>query len=202
MTSARAANMISKLICVVVAICAPAFAQESHTTFRGAYIGEPVTDYVNCDGKPKAINEGYKTRGKSCDAPRFVVYHMKVEGHWQPKEAGESFQFNKGKLSKILILIPNNDWDKVRFDLTQKLGEPSSEVPQIFQNGFGARWEYNQGFWRKGDLVAVAGIKVVELGGVAMRGFMSNSPATEGIQITIESAQSAGTPDTSANSLD
>jgi hypothetical protein len=179
-----------------------AFSQDAPTFFRGAYIGQPITDFVNCSGKPKAINEGYKTRGKSCGAQRFIVFHTKMKGHLDPKTEGESFQFNNGKLVKILILIPNNDWDKVRFDLTQKLGEPLSEVPQTFQNGFGARWEYNQGFWRKGDLVAVAGIKVVELGGIAVRGAFSNAPATDGIQITIESALNAGRPDTSANSLD
>jgi hypothetical protein len=192
---------LATLASLLLALAPLTLAQEAPVTFRGAHIGQSVTDFVNCSGKPKAITEGYKTRGKSCDAPRFFLYHGKSKGFLEPKYEGESFQFENGKLAKILILIPNDDWAKVRYDLTQKLGEPVSEVPRTFQNGFGARWEYNQGFWRKGDLVAVAGIKVAEIGGVAMRGFMSNAPSTEGIQITIESAESAGTPDTAANSL-
>jgi hypothetical protein len=140
MALSKKAGVISILIFLAFAICCPySVAQETRITFRGAYIGQPVTDFVKCDGKPKAINEGYRTHGKSCDAQHFLIFHTKTKGHLDPKTEGESFRFDNGKLTKIIILIPNNDWDKVRFDLTQKLGEPLSEVPQMFQNGFGAR---------------------------------------------------------------
>jgi hypothetical protein len=62
---------------------------------------------------------------------------------------------------------------------------PTSEVPQVYQNGFGARWEYDQGFWVKDNIVVCAGIQV--LAGIEKA--FGPGPATEGIQITITDAR-------------
>ena len=119
-----------------------------------------------------------------------------------PKLEGEGFAFENGKLFRITIYIPNQDWDKVRFDLTEKLGEPVKEVPQVFQNAFGARYEYEQGFWQKGDIVAFGKIKVSTLGNEAIKNPFTNLPDTEGIEVTITDAEHAKLPSASPNSLD
>ncbi|HEY4054256.1 MAG TPA: hypothetical protein VGL74_10950 [Terriglobales bacterium] len=170
--------------------------------FRGAYIGEPLPDFVNCDsGKAKAIKDGYKTHGKLCQGEKGSVWRL--HGHFaNAKREGETFTFDNRTLIRITIMIPNDDWEKVKYDLTQKLGEPQSEVPDVYQNGFGARWEFNQGFWLKDSTVAYAGIKVLNIGGRAIDKPFSNQPDTQGIEITITDSVHAKLPDTTTNSLD
>ena len=99
-------------------------------------------------------------------------------------------------------MVPNEDWEKVRYDLSEKLGPPLEEVPQVFQNGFGARWEYERGFWNKGDVVAYAGVKVETLGHQAINNPFTNQPDLDGIEITVTDAQHAKLPQTRPNSLD
>ena len=112
------------------------------------------------------------------------------------------FTFESGKLVVIKIMIPNDDWDKVKYDLTQKIGDPLSEAPTVYQNGFGAKWEYGKGFWVKGDVVAAAGVRVEHLGNEAIKNPFTNQPDTQGIEITIMSAERAKLPSTTPNSLD
>jgi hypothetical protein len=171
--------------------------------FRGAYIGEPLSEFVDCDGgKGKLIKEGYKLHGKLCDGKKGIVYRTHTHGFMAPKTEGEVFTFEDRRLVQIKIEISNEDWAKVKYDLSQKLGEPQSEVPQVFQNGFGARWEYDQGFWVKQDIVAYAGIKVETLGNEAIRNPFTNQPDTQGIEVTITDAIHAKLPQTRPNSLD
>jgi hypothetical protein len=118
---------------------------------------------------------------------------------------GEVFGFNESRVVTIVILVPNNDWEKVRDDVTEKLGPPSKEMPQVYQNGFGAHWEYGQGFWQTANLVAFAKIKVANLGGVAINRPFSNNPETEDIEVTImdpEYAKHVNLSSTSPNSMD
>jgi hypothetical protein len=68
--------------------------------------------------------------------------------------------------------------------------------------GFGARWEYEQAFWQKDDVVAFAKIKVATIGGSAIRNPATNLPDTEGIEVTITDAEHAKLPSTLPNSLD
>jgi hypothetical protein len=164
--------------------------------FRGAYVGEPVTDLVDCSSG-KAKKDGYKVHGNVCAGKKGYVFHTKIHGLMNPKEEGERFRVEDGKIAVITILVPNTDWEKVRYDLTEKLGDPLSEAPQVYQNGFGATWEYDRGFWVNGDTVASAGIKVLPVHAV-----FNNGMATEGIQITIMSAERAKLPNTTPNSLD
>jgi hypothetical protein len=112
------------------------------------------------------------------------------------------FYFEGQKLFQIKIIIPNDDWEKVRYDLTEKLGDPLSDAPTVYQNGFGARWEFDKGFWVKGDIVAAAGVKVLNIGGAAIHKPFSNQPDTAGIEITIMSAERAKLPSITPNSLD
>jgi hypothetical protein len=153
---------------VIAAGCA-AFAQQSEPIkFRGAYIGQPISDYADCaSGKGKSLREGYKLHGKPCTGLG-SVFRTKMKHFMSSTMEGDGFAFENGKLFSITIYIPNEDWDKVRYDLTEKLGPPAKEVPQLYQNGFGARWEYEQGFWQKENLVAFAKIKVANIGGVAI----------------------------------
>ena len=122
----------------------------------------------------------------------------------RPAEPGEFTRraFENGKLFRITINIPNEDWNKVRFDLTEKLGEPAKELPQVFQNAFGARYEYEQGFWQKGEIVAFAKIKVAALGNQVIRNPFTNRPDTEGIEVTITDAIHAKLPDTPPSTMD
>jgi hypothetical protein len=188
------------LALLVIAAGHAVFAQPSEPIkFRGAYIAEPLSDYVDCSsGKSKIIREGYKTHGKLCEGKRGVVFHTKTKGIMNPKTEGEGLWFENQKLFRISIMVPNEDWEKVRYDITEKMGPPTSEVPQVYQNGFGARWEYDQGFWVKDNIAVCAGIQV--LAGIEKA--FGPGPATDGIQITITDAEHAKLPSTRPNSLD
>ncbi len=154
-----------KYAVLVLLLSSFAIAQDQPIKFRGAYIGQPVSDYGQCNGGKLRLNaEGFKTRGKICDGRKGSIYQIK--SHFiSSKEEGKILLFENQKVIEIKILIGNDDWDKVRYDLTQKLGDPLSEAPTVYQNGFGARWEFDKGFWVRGDLVAAAGIKPLTLGG-------------------------------------
>jgi len=154
---------------------------------------------VDCSSSTaKALERGYRIHGNVCDGKRGAVFHTTTKGFLDVKDQGEVFWFQDQKVTRIQILIPNQDWEKVKYDLTEKLGPPSSEMPQVFQNAFGARWEFEQGFWRKGDLVAYAEIKVLP----GVQKVFGNGPATRGIEVTITDAAHAKLPETTANSLD
>lgn len=194
-------------LALIALLTAAAFAQDQPAKdqpikFRGAYIGQSLSDYGQCDGSKLRLNEEeFKTHGKICEGRRGSIYHVK--SHFiSAKEDGLVLLFENQKIAEIKILIGNDDWDKVRYDLTEKLGNPLSEAPTVYQNGFGARWEFDKGFWVKGDIVAAAGIKVLTLGGGPVREPWSNRPATQGIEVTIMSAQRAKLPNTQPNSLD
>lgn len=184
--------------CVVIMMClATAALAADQLTFRGAYIGEPVSDFVDCSsGKAKTLKEGYRTHGKVCDG-RGYIFHTKVKGLLDPKTSGEAMVTESGKITRIRIFVPNEDWEKVRYDLTQKMGDPVSEVPDVYQNALGGRWEFNQGFWANGNIVAFAGIKVLPV-----RKAFGNGPATDGIEINIMDAQHAKLPNTTPSTLD
>jgi hypothetical protein len=187
---------------LLVVLASVAFAEEP-IKFRGAYVGEPLSDFVDCSsGKGKLLKEGYKSHGKLCEGKKGVIWRTKIRGFLNTKEDGDAFMFEGSKLFRIMIFIPNEDWEKVRYDITDKMGAPASEVPQTFQNGFGARWEYNQGFWSKGDTVVFAGIKVDSVAGQAITSPFSNQPSTRGIEVTITDAEHAKLPSTTANSMD
>lgn len=171
--------------------------------FRGAFVGESLSDFVDCgSGKGKVLKEGYKSHGKLCEGKKGVVFHTKTKGFMDPKTDSQALMFEDRKLFRITIFVPNEDWEKVRYDINDKMGQPASEVPQAFQNGFGARWEYNQGFWSNGNTVVFAGIKVLTIGGEAIRSPFSNQPATRGIEVTITDAEHAKLPSTSPNTMD
>lgn len=194
---------------VLLLFASCSFAQLSEPIkFRGAYMGEPLSDFVDCShGKAKSLREGYKTHGKLCELATGTVSRIKSKGGGllNPsafKFDGESFGFIDGKLFTIIVYVPNDDWAKIKYDLSEKLGSPISEVPEVFQNSFGARWEYNQGFWQKGDIVAFAGINVETFGGQAMTDPWTHTPMTRGIQLRITDSVHAKLPSTTANSLD
>lgn len=172
--------------------------------FRGAYIGEPLSDFVDCSShKARALKDGAHIHGKVCEGKRGAVYSTKTSGLMNPRTEGESFGFEDQKLIEIVIYVGHeSDWEKVRYDLTQKLGEPRSEVPDVYQNLLGARWEANQGLWVKDDIVAAAGIKVAKVFGSAIQDPFTNAPSTEGIQIKIMSAARARLPETRPSTLD
>lgn len=183
---------------VILCLACTAFAADP-ITFRGAFIGEPLSDYVDCSsGKAKSLKEGFKTHGKICEGKRGSVYHTQTKGVLDPKTAGESFDIENEKIIRIRIYVPReDDWEKVRYDLTQKLGNPVSEIPDVYQNGFGARWEFNQGFWVKENIVAYAGIKALPVQKV-----FGSGPATAGIEINITDADHAKLPSTTPSILD
>src|SRR5882724_8738736 len=157
---------------------------EDPIKFRGAYIGQPVFDYVDCSsGKGKVLVPGYKAHGKLCEGKRGVIERTKGHGLLEIKEEGEAFMFDESKIVRIMIFVPNNDWEKVRYDLTQKLGEPKSEVPQVFQNNFGARWEVAQGFWQKGDTVAFAKVHVMTVGHEVSTNPLTGRASSSGIEV-------------------
>jgi len=193
------------LVLLVLAIPRRSIGQQQSEPikFRGAYIGEQLSDFVSCDGnKGKSLKPEYKVHGKVCEGRRGVVAKLKSHGFMNEKYEGEIFAFEDLKLWQITIDVPNDDWAKIRYDLSEKLGEPLSEVPQVFQNGFGAKWEYDQGFWNKGDIVAFAGIKVETLGNQAIVNPLTHRADTRGIEIKITDAQHAKLPQTRPNSLD
>lgn len=186
------------VICLLICAAAFAFGQNQPVKFRGAYLGQPLSDYADCSsGKAKALEKGWKTHGDICHGKLGLVYRVKVRGIFNAKSDSEVLRFENEEITNIQIDIPNDDWEKIRFDLTSKLGEPLSEVPQVYQNLFGARWEFNRGVWRKGDLVAFAEVEAAPDGAC-----LRNSPCTTGIRVTIMSAEKAEMPDTKPNSLD
>jgi hypothetical protein len=197
---------MKKLVLALLVIVAgrAALAQQSEPIkFRGAYIGQSLADYVDCSsGKGKVVKDGYKMHGKLCEGRKGYVFHTQTKGLMEPKTSGEVLIFEEQKLAVIRILVPNEDWDKVRYDLVEKLGPPTSEMPQVFQNGFGARWEFSRGFWSQGTTVVYAEIKVLTLFGAAVEAPFSHRPATQGIEVTVMDAQRAKLPSTAPNSLD
>jgi len=63
---------------LVVVGCA--FAQEP-VKFRGAWIGQPLSDYVDCSsGKAKKLLPQYRTHGNICAGKRGLVFHTKTKG--------------------------------------------------------------------------------------------------------------------------
>jgi hypothetical protein len=188
---------------VVLCCLATAVLATDQITFRGAYIGQPLSDWVDCSsGKAKSLKEGFKTHGKLCQGKTGAI--MRLKGHTRILSGngvsfeGEGFFFEDGKIVRIEIFVPDErEWEKVKYDLIQKLGPPSSDIPQVYQNGFGARWEYDQGFWVRDNIVAYAGIKVS-----SMKKVFGNDPATEGIEINITDAQHAKLPATTPSTLD
>src|SRR5205823_13623728 len=89
--------------------------------FRGAYIGEPLSDFVGCDDtKGKSLKTDYKVHGKVCEDKPGAVYRWKTKVFLDSKEEGEAFLFENAKLFRITIHVANDDWDKVRYDLIQK----------------------------------------------------------------------------------
>jgi hypothetical protein len=192
-----------RYLVAVLCLTGLAFAVEP-IKFRGAYIGEPLSDFVDCfSHKPRALKDGAHVHGKVCEGKRGAVYSTKTSGLMSPKFEGESFNFEDQKLIEIVMYVAHeSEWEKVRYDLTQKMGEPRSEVPEIYQNLLGARWEANQGLWVKDDIVAAAGIKVAKLFGAPMQDPLTKAPETEGIQIKIVSAERAKLPETRPSTLD
>jgi len=191
-----------KLLAAFLLFASLAFAQDQPIKFRGAYIGQPLTDYGQCNGnKIKLTADGFKSHGRVCDG-KGLIYHTKTRGLMNPKTEGEVLYFENQKLAEIKIMIPNEDWDKIKYDMTGKMGQPLSEAPTVYQNGFGARWEYSRGFWEKDGIVAAAGIKVLDIGGQALKDPLTNQPDTEGIEIRIMSANRAKMPETQPSSLD
>jgi hypothetical protein len=185
----------------ILLLCVPICLAQNEPAFRGGFIGQPLSDYADCSSrKPKSIREGYKAYGK-CDG-KVAITRTHARSFMDPDPVGETFRFENQKLVEILIYIKNEDWEKTKYDLTQKLGQPRSEIPQIYQNGFGARWEFPQGFWSDGRIVAAARVKVDEFAGVANHKFFSNEIATKGIEIIITDAERAKLPSTQPNSLD
>jgi hypothetical protein len=87
----------------------------------------------------KLIKDGYKLHGHACES-NGIVSRIKVHGSFAKAASrdGEELYFENQKLVRMKIYVPDDDWDKVRYDLSQKLGEPVSEPPQVYQNGFGA----------------------------------------------------------------
>jgi len=82
------------------------------------------------------------------------------------------------------------------------MGEPVSEVPTVYQNGFGARWEFDRGFWVKDGIVAAAGVRVENFAGHADTNVLTHQIETSGVEITIMSAERAKLPSSTRNSLD
>lgn len=127
---------------VLLVCCCPLFAQEL-IRFRGAYIGKPLSDFADCSsGKAKVVKDGYKAHGKICEGKAGAISRLKNKALLGVVFEGESFTFIDSRIAAITIFVSNQDWQKVRDDLTEKLGAPSGEVPQVYQNGFGAHWEY------------------------------------------------------------
>lgn len=178
---------------------------EPPITFRGAYIGQPLSDYLDCSArKPKSLKEGYKSHGKLCEGRIGVVERLKMHtrilgalvSNEDSSEEGESFTFEESRITRIKIYLPDESaWEKLKYDLTQKLGPPTQEIPQVYQNAFGARWEYDQGVWIHGNIVAFAGIKVSRLQ-------IGNRPTTGGVELTVTDTNHAKLPSTSPSSLD
>ncbi len=197
---------MKKAMFTVVLLSAGLCCAEEPIRFRKAYLGQPLSDYADCSsGKAKSLLAGYRTHGKLCQGKHGFVFHTKVSGLWNPRESGERLEFEDRTLYKITIYVPNDDWAKVRYDLSEKLGEPLSEVPQTYQNLLGARWEFNQGFWRKGNVVAYAGMKVDTIapcGGISALAKPQGVPCSDNIRIIITTPERAGEPDTKPNSLD
>jgi hypothetical protein len=119
-----------------------------------------------------------------------------------PSPVGEWLLFESQKLVEIKIFVKNDDWAKTKYDLTEKLGQPVSEVPQVFQNALGARWEYPEGFWLKGNTVAVARVKVSNEPKTFAILSPADQPITHGIEITITDSDRAKLPSKTPNSLD
>ena len=194
-----------KTLLVLLVCCCPMFGQEP-IRFRGAYVGEPLSDFADCSsGKPKVIKEGYKAYGKICNGKAGAISRLKNKAFLGVVFKGESFTFMESRIVAITIFVANENWQKVRDDLTEKLGAPSKEVPQVYQNGFGAHWEYGQGFWQAANLVVFAQVKVANVGGAAITRPFSNTPETEGIEIRImgpEMAKRAKLLSTGPNSID
>jgi len=96
---------------VAVLLLSAAFAQTDSSAqpikFRGAYIGEPVSDLVDCSsGKPKVLREEYKAHGKC--GTRMALTRMKSKAHFMGPvtDDGEVFLFEEGKLAQIKIFTP------------------------------------------------------------------------------------------------
>jgi hypothetical protein len=186
-------------------LCVVGYAQQTELLkFRGAYVGQPISDYVDCSSRhAKTLQEGWKTHGDICRGKRGWIFHTKGKlVGLVPKLEGESFVIENEKIATIKLYVPNEDWEKVRYDLIQKMGQPASEVPEVYQNGFGARWEFSRGFWSTGNVVVAAGVKVESVGGVAMSGPFSNAPQTRGIEVTITDAEHAKLPSTRPSTVD
>ena len=177
---------------------------EEPMKFRGAYVGQPLSDWAECSasGKAKSKLDGYKVHANCIKPGMGIVIHTRARGFMDPEPQGETFPFENQQLVEIHIFVKSDDWEKVKYDLTQKFGQPASETPQVYQNLFGARFEYGQGYWTSGTLVAIAKVKVDEHGSPLANMTGDHRPATRGIEVIVTDAHRAKLPSAMPSTLD
>ena len=66
------------------------------------------------------------------------------------------FEFASDKLGAILVLFPNENWNKAIAALITKFGAPSSTATQRLQNRLGATFDSRVLIWRQSGVTLIA----------------------------------------------
>ena len=161
--------------------------------FRGAYIGEPLADFVTCPGN-KPIDPAFKVHGNLCEEGKGRIENMKSKSRGfmdaMTKKTvqktlshdGVEITVVDGKIDAIRIQLPEEtDWDNLAADITAKLGKPIDQRGRSFQNKFGAHYDFPLSIWKRDGVIATAGVD-------AKAEFNGDSITTAGIKVFITSS--------------
>jgi hypothetical protein len=156
------------VIAVAIAFVISAHAQDGSSQplkIKGVFLGQPVTDFLeNSEAKDRfaqfdttRCSKAKRSDRNICETLARAAAGEKVTFSLMPELPG-STTFDHGVVVEHVQLILgtisdglNGPFDKVLYDLKQRLGVPKDTTPIVMQNGFGATFSYRSASWMIGD---------------------------------------------------
>jgi len=159
--------------CTTLLLIANALGQSDSQPFKlkGVYIGQSVEEYLatapakarfalfdlnNCSRASKKTGEiAGPSDQELCQQFARARTGEKISIRLLYTLPGET-SFENGKVTDFsYVVVPDLDqsspWEKVLYDIKNKLGNPTDSKPIIMQNGFGATFSYESAIWRLHD---------------------------------------------------
>jgi hypothetical protein len=157
----------------------PQVQQAEPLRIKGMYLGQTVQDYlINSQGKARYAkfdlnncSNASNVRQKALDGKDAGPSDHELCTQFAKAAAGEKITirlsftypgettFEHGVVTDVLqLILPDrsdplgSQWDKVLYDLTKKIGEPSDSAPVVAQNAFGGMFTYRSACWTSGEV--------------------------------------------------
>ena len=148
-----------KMLFALVVLASFAQAQQpGPLQFHGVSLGQPASAYIDCSsGKLLKGGRSFKALKKICagEEQSLVVSWTNVGNILNVVEDKDTVIFNKGKITSIGLGMHKQTFGNVVSDMTVKLGrKPDNIDPQVFQNAYGAAWNFGKAVWN-GDVVVI-----------------------------------------------